>query len=261
MTYLRRLENAVGAGSLLLLAFFPILEIVLRSLLKTGILGQSGYLTHLVLIVGFIGGTIAAHPRRHPPRPSGRDHLWPGIKRPTVLVVAVMPTSVLAALTDLLDGYLARRWKVESTFGRIMDPFCDKVLIIGAFIYLAGPRFVDPAAVEAQSYFTMASGVYPWMVAIILARALLVTSIRGELESTGVKFGANVFGKLKMILQSVAIPLVLAIVMLIDGRDGPGWAAWTRDILVYLTVLVTVLSGIPYVTRAMFTIRSSEAMP
>lgn len=177
---------------------------------------------------------------------------------PWILPVAIA-LFILAALTDMLDGYLARLWRVESTFGRIMDPFCDKVLVIGAFIYLAGPRFVDPAAVEAQSYFTMASGVYPWMVAIILARELLVTSIRGELESTGVKFGANVFGKLKMILQSVAVPLVLGIVMFIDGRDAPAWAAWTRDVLVYATVMVTVLSGIPYVTRAMATARNGDA--
>ncbi len=47
---------------------------------------------------------------------------------------------ILAALTDAADGYLARRWHVESTFGRIMDPFCDKVLVIGAFIYLSAFR-------------------------------------------------------------------------------------------------------------------------
>ena len=48
---------------------------------------------------------------------------------------------VIAAITDALDGHLARRWKVVSNFGRIMDPFCDKVLILGGFVYLAGPRF------------------------------------------------------------------------------------------------------------------------
>ncbi len=84
------------------------------------------------------------------------------------ILIAAMIIFILAALTDAADGYLARRWHVESTFGRIMDPFCDKVLIIGAFVYLSGPRFVDPAAVEAGSFFTMISGVYPWMVAVIL---------------------------------------------------------------------------------------------
>jgi C4-dicarboxylate transporter, DctM subunit len=96
---LRRIEDAVGAGSLLLLALFPVLEIVLRSLLKTGVLGQSGYLTHLVLIVGFIGGTIAAREGRHLSMASGMDHLRPGIKRPAEVVVGVIATTVLVALT------------------------------------------------------------------------------------------------------------------------------------------------------------------
>lgn len=165
------------------------------------------------------------------------------------LLVSVV-VFVLAALTDILDGNLARRWQVESTFGRIMDPFCDKVLIIGAFLYLAGARFVDPLAVQEGSFFTMITGVYPWMVAIILARELLVTSVRGELEGRGVHFGANVWGKLKMILQSIGVPVILVIVWLDPAAPGREPLAWSRDILVYAIVVVTALSGIPYVTRA-----------
>lgn len=166
------------------------------------------------------------------------------------LLIAIV-VFLLAVITDYFDGDLARRWSAESTFGRIMDPFCDKVLIIGAFIYLAGARFVDPAAVGHGSLFTMTTGVYPWMVAIILARELLVTSVRGELEGRGVQFGANLWGKLKMILQSVAVPVILAIVW-IDPAPAAGhaWLAWVRDILVYLTIIVTVFSGLPYLTQA-----------
>ncbi len=168
---------------------------------------------------------------------------------PLILPIATF-VFIIAALTDALDGYLARRWHVESTFGRIMDPFCDKVLVIGAFLYLAGARFVDPVAVAEGSFFTMASGVYPWMVAVILARELLVTAVRGEIEGVGVQFGAVAAGKLKMILQSIAIPVVLLIVWL-DPRD-PRWAtlAWVRDAVVYFTVVVTVFSGVPYFVRA-----------
>lgn len=175
-----------------------------------------------------------------------------GANSPTWLIPVAIIIFILAAITDSLDGYLARRWHVESKFGRIMDPFCDKVLVIGAFVYLAGPRFVIPGAIgEADiSFLSMASGVYPWMVAVILARELLVTAIRGELEGEGVKFGANIFGKLKMILQSIVIPIVLLIVWL-DPRSEPWqWTAWVRDILVYLTVIVTVISGLPYITGA-----------
>lgn len=175
-----------------------------------------------------------------------------GAGSPVWLIPVAIVIFILAAITDSLDGYLARRWHVESKFGRIMDPFCDKVLVIGAFVYLAGPRFVIPGAIgEADiSFLSMASGVYPWMVAVILARELLVTAIRGELEGEGVKFGANIFGKLKMILQSIVIPIVLLIVWL-DPRSEPWqWTAWVRDILVYLTVIVTVISGLPYITGA-----------
>ena len=175
-----------------------------------------------------------------------------GAASPVWLLPVAIVIFILAAITDSLDGYLARRWHVESKFGRIMDPFCDKVLVIGAFVYLAGPRFVIPGAIGETdiSFLSMASGVYPWMVAVILSRELLVTAIRGELEGEGVKFGANVWGKLKMILQSIVIPIVLLIVWLDPRSDPWQWTAWVRDILVYLTVIVTVVSGLPYITGA-----------
>jgi CDP-diacylglycerol---glycerol-3-phosphate 3-phosphatidyltransferase len=184
-----------------------------------------------------------------------------GAQGPAWLLPVAIVVFILAAITDSLDGYLARRWHVESKFGRIMDPFCDKVLVIGAFVYLAGPRFVIPGAVEVGDidFFSMVSGVYPWMVAVILARELLVTAIRGEMEGEGVRFGANVFGKLKMILQSVVIPVVLAIVFIDPRREGWQWLGWVRDVLVYLTVVVTVLSGIPYITGAAKAARRSAS--
>ncbi len=159
---------------------------------------------------------------------------------------------ILAAITDALDGYLARKWHVESIFGRIMDPFCDKVLVLGAFIYLAGPRFIVAEWVEEGSFFTMATGVYPWMVVIVLARELLVTGFRGEAESMGVSFGSSWFGKWKMILQSICIPLVL--VLTVNFKTGGAEtlnvvARWICYVVVYATVIVTILSGLPYVTR------------
>lgn len=167
---------------------------------------------------------------------------WP------LLLAAVL--FILAAVTDALDGHLARKWHVESKFGRIMDPFCDKILILGAVIYLASPRFLDPLAVAAGHYRTMVSGVYPWMVVLVVARELLVTGIRGEVERQGISFGANWFGKAKMILQSVVVPVVLFIVLIDPNRPGLAWLGWVRDTLVYATVIVTVISGWPYVTGA-----------
>ena len=136
---------------------------------------------------------------------------------PTALVLFI-----IAALTDAADGWLARRWNVVSVFGRIMDPFADKILILGAFVMLAGPQFLSSDEfVHAQM-----SGVATWMVVIILSRELLVTTIRAVLESRGVDFSAALSGKLKMIVQSIGVPVILLLVILADrGYDNPGVAA------------------------------------
>lgn len=177
------------------------------------------------------------------------QYRYDGSSAPWALLAAIV-IFIVAALTDAADGYLARRWGAESTFGRIMDPFCDKVLVIGAFIYLAGSRFVNPQAVAADSFFVMISGVYAWMVVVILARELLVTAVRGEIETKGVAFGSNIWGKLKMILQSVGIPVILLIVWLDPAAPNHAWLGWVRDALMYAIVLVTVVSVLPYITQA-----------
>jgi len=162
---------------------------------------------------------------------------------------------IAAMLTDIADGHLARKWKVESTFGRIMDPFVDKVVVLGALIYLAGPRFVDPVAAEAGQFFTMASGIYPWMVVVIFAREMLVTAIRGAIEGEGARFGAKWQGKLKTLFQSVGIPFILGIVALDPNVDGHGWMRPVREFFAYGMVIITVLSGLPYITGALRVMR------
>jgi CDP-diacylglycerol---glycerol-3-phosphate 3-phosphatidyltransferase len=159
---------------------------------------------------------------------------------------------ILAATTDWLDGYLARKWKVESVFGRIMDPFCDKVLVLGAFIYLAGTRFIMPDRLAQDTLFTMSTGIYAWMVVIILARELLVTSVRGLLESMGVSGGAKWSGKAKMIVQSVSIPILIFLAANIvphhESRASAWWAWIICNAIAYITVIITVWSGLPYIT-------------
>lgn len=157
---------------------------------------------------------------------------------------------VAAAVTDALDGYLARRWRAVSVFGRIMDPFADKILVIGTFAFLASAGF------WSTSDRVQVSGVHAWMVALILARELLVTSIRGAMEGMGVSFAATWSGKWKMILQSVVIPLVLVLLATTPSvRENPGTgrslAGMVIDLGVWLTVVVTAWSGAPYVARAL----------
>ncbi|MEO0482586.1 MAG: CDP-alcohol phosphatidyltransferase family protein [Planctomycetota bacterium] len=149
---------------------------------------------------------------------------------------------VVAALSDALDGYLARRWNAVSKFGRVMDPFADKVLVLSAFVLLAGPAFI----VIDDGVRTPASGVYPWMVAVILARELLVTSLRGLLESQGRDASAQIAGKAKMVLQSVAIPLVLVSVAFDPAGARAGWMTAVNLVV----VLVTAISAAPYLQAA-----------
>lgn len=157
------------------------------------------------------------------------------------LYLAACIIFILAAITDAFDGTLARRWNAISAFGRVMDPFADKVLVLGGFIMLAGPDFASRGGAQI-------SGVLPWMAVIVLARELLVTSLRGVLESRGIDFSATFSGKAKMVLQSICIPLVLLILAVGDPAQGPG-----RQIVIWgvgLTIAVSAWSGVPYVVRA-----------
>jgi len=172
------------------------------------------------------------------------DRAWWGVVA-TALFVA-------GAATDALDGWLARRWNAVSAFGRVMDPFVDKVLVLGAFVYLAALplRSVD-------SLPPIETGVTAWMATTMIARELLVTSLRGWLEGLGVAFPADPVGKAKMVLQSVAVPIVL-VVATQPPLDGEGFWLGLRTVVVWSTVLVTIASALPYVLRAMRATDSSR---
>ncbi len=167
---------------------------------------------------------------------------------------------VLAAATDALDGHLARRWGVVSAFGRIMDPFCDKVLVLGAFAYLAGPRFVVPEWSEAGRLVPTASAVIPAVVVVLLARELLVTAVRGVAESMGIAFPARAAGKAKMILQSAGVPVIL----LLTAHAPPQEHTWSFGInagIVAAVTLATIWSGWPYVAAVRPIMRGGPEHP
>jgi CDP-diacylglycerol--glycerol-3-phosphate 3-phosphatidyltransferase len=159
---------------------------------------------------------------------------------------------VVAALTDAADGYLARRWQAVSVFGRVMDPFADKVLVLGAFVMLAGPQFAGP---DGRSM----SGVVPWMAIVILARELLVTSIRGVCEARGIDFSASATGKAKMVLQSIAAPAILLVLW--APETTPGSPPVLNVVIAWAVVAVTVASAIPYVVRGYAGLTSLYAPP
>lgn len=173
---------------------------------------------------------------------------------PTLLNIAFV-VYLVALFTDFLDGHLARKWKVEGAFGRVVDPFVDKVLVIGSFIFFAGKNFIIPeTAPHGQiGVVKTISGVVPAMVVVILARELLVTSLRSVSEGGGQAFGAAFSGKLKMVFQSVTILVILAYVNYIDALDRLRWewpARVFRDICIWATIAITIVSGLLYVRRA-----------
>jgi len=148
--------------------------------------------------------------------------------------VACTVVFALAAVTDWLDGYLARRQGLSSTLGRVLDPLVDKVLVCGAYIFLM--------PVEG-------SGLFPWMVTVVVARELVITSLRSFLENQGASFGADWLGKLKMGLQCAAL---IAIFVYLNGKEGPSadFFAGARSGLIYAMLAATVMSGLQYLWKA-----------
>lgn len=177
------------------------------------------------------------------------------IYRPEALLHAAFVVYLVALITDFFDGYLARRWQAASLFGRITDPFVDKVLVLGSFIFFAGKNFVipEPDLGDIPNNVKTITGIAPWMVVLILARELLVTTFRGVAEASGQDFGAAFTGKLKMTLQSITILVILTYVNFRGYLQAHGWENPTRiirDIFIWATVAITVYSGLAYARRA-----------
>lgn len=178
-----------------------------------------------------------------------------------VLLTVAFAIYVVALITDYLDGHLARKWNVEGAFGRIVDPFVDKILVLGSFAFFAGKNFIiaDHEAAGPGFVARTITGVVPTVFVIMLARELLVTAIRGAAESSGMKFGAEMAGKVKMVVQSTTILVILAYVNYLpdmvryDERHGTSvlaYATYVRDACIWATVAITVLSSVGYIRRA-----------
>lgn len=194
------------------------------------------------------------------------QHEQPGRHGSALWLNIALAVYLVAVITDFFDGYLARRWKVEGAFGRVVDPFVDKVLVLGSFIFFAGKNFTIPFQdiTAIPTNVKTITGVAPWMVVLILGRELLVTSLRGLSESAGQSFGAAFSGKLKMFFQSVTIFVILTFVnyngwLERHGRDLPVYATYFRDFCIWATLAVTIASGWIYVQRAIALYRRSIA--
>jgi CDP-diacylglycerol--glycerol-3-phosphate 3-phosphatidyltransferase len=145
---------------------------------------------------------------------------------------------IVAAITDWLDGYLARKYGSASAFGRNFDPLVDKVLICGAFIFLLP---------------IPASGLTPWMVTVVVARELIITGLRSFIETQAASFGADWLGKIKMGLQCAALIAIL-FAKNIEATDG--FLTTVQIGLIYAMIVATALSGLQYLWRALLLLRA-----
>lgn len=145
---------------------------------------------------------------------------------------------VVAASTDWLDGYFARKFGMVTMLGRILDPFVDKIIICGTFICLVA----NPA-----------SEIKGWMAVVVVGRELLITALRSFLEQQGADFSASMSGKLKMVLQCLAAGASLFYLSKLaapEGGNSPDWVWYVLVASVWGALLLTVYSGVEYVRRA-----------
>ncbi len=153
---------------------------------------------------------------------------------PLKMFMAAMIVFIIAASTDWIDGYWARRYGQVTKLGRVFDPFVDKIIICGAFIFLAAePR----------------SGIAAWMAVVVVGREMLVTALRGFIEQSGGDFSAKMAGKLKMVFQCVA---VVASLLVLHYQDNPIpiWLSSVLFVSVWIALLSTIYSGIGYLIAA-----------
>jgi CDP-diacylglycerol---glycerol-3-phosphate 3-phosphatidyltransferase len=153
--------------------------------------------------------------------------------------LAGMFVFAVAAGTDWLDGYWARKYGQVTNLGRILDPFVDKIIVCGTFIFLAA---------------VPTSGVHAWMAVVIVGRELLVTALRSYLEGEGADFSAVMSGKLKMAVQCLAALLSLYTLSL-GAVERPPALEWALVASIWAAVLLTLYSGAAYVQRAVMLLR------
>jgi CDP-diacylglycerol---glycerol-3-phosphate 3-phosphatidyltransferase len=148
---------------------------------------------------------------------------------------------VVAGLTDVVDGHVARRFNASSKFGRMVDPLVDKVLVCGAFVCFAiigVPKLFDWGPVTL--------GIVHWFVAgVLILREAYVTVLRHMAEARGVNFAAVASGKIKMFVQTFAIGTVL-----IKTAHVPAeWGHWFTIAVFAIMIAITVSSGLSATRR------------
>ena len=138
---------------------------------------------------------------------------------------------VVASITDMLDGRIARSRGLVTNFGKIMDPLADKILVYSAFCLM----------IESQL-------VQGWMLILILAREFAVSGMRTVAASEGIVIAAGFSGKVKTVLQMFAVP-VLLLVPAMGSSDYTIYVYYLGEGLLWASIVMTVYSGIEYIVK------------
>lgn len=136
---------------------------------------------------------------------------------------------ILAALTDMLDGHIARKYNLVTNFGKLMDPLADKLLVMSALLCLV-----------------QVGDVAGWMVIVILGREFIITGMRQVAAAQGIVIAAGTTGKIKTITQMIAIPLLLL-------ENWPfsmlSFELPMDTVFLWLALIMTVISGVEYIVK------------
>jgi len=157
-----------------------------------------------------------------------------GVADDRMLLYTAFFLFLAAVVGDGLDGYYARKYHQETNFGRIADPFVDKIMICGSFVFFLG----IPALKEV---------VASWMVVVILAREFLVTAIRSAAEAQHIPLAVSGWGKMKMIVQSFVVATAVFYAAWVSHL---AWATVIMRILIWITLFVTAVSGVLYMIES-----------
>jgi len=155
---------------------------------------------------------------------------------------AAVVVFTIAASTDWVDGYWARKYGQVTKLGRIFDPFVDKIIICGTFIYLAAEHHLG-------------SGIMPWMAVVVVGRELLVTALRSIIEGKGGDFSAKYLAKWKMVFQCLAVIASLVTLRYLQPDVNapplpwstlPGWLSSSLVVSTWVAMILTIYTGLEY---------------
>ena len=169
---------------------------------------------------------------------------------------------LICCFTDFLDGFIARKYNMVTDLGKLLDPIADKILICAALFCVVA---TNPLKYFYNSIFEMPVGVASTLGSVlltvgailILARELLISAVRQIAASKGTVLQANIFGKIKTVMQDISLPLLIlmnvaSMYTLVSYRPSVMWTdvIWLISVIVFgLAIIMTIVSGVIYLIQ------------